>query len=60
VTNAHSPVPVLGPGSVVILAGPDVRYVVTGLETHGDRAALLLRTEDGRPWPDDRARENRP
>jgi hypothetical protein len=44
----------------VILAGPDVRYVVTGLETHGDRAALLLRTEDGRPWPDDRARENRP
>jgi hypothetical protein len=39
---------------VVILAGPDVRYVVGSLETSGPDAVLHLRTEDGEDWAADR------
>jgi hypothetical protein len=48
------PVPRLAPGTVVILAGPDVRYVVGSLETSGPDAVLRLRTEDGEDWAADR------
>lgn len=47
-------VPRLGPGSVIIIAGPDVRYVFRGLETSGATAKILLRTEDGLDWSADR------
>jgi hypothetical protein len=46
--------PRLAPGTVVILAGPDVRYVVGSLETSGPDAVLHLRTEDGEDWAADR------
>lgn len=49
--NAHpDDVPRIGPGSVVVLAGPDCEYVVIGLQTTAETAVLQLRTADGRPW----------
>jgi hypothetical protein len=43
------------PGTVVVVAGPDVPYVVGSLETSGADAVLHLRTVDGLPWEHDRA-----
>lgn len=48
---------VLAPGMTVVLAGPDMEYVITGLETSGADAVLHLRTSDGQPW--DAPREER-
>lgn len=42
--------PRVGPGTVVVLAGPDTRYVVDSLETSGPDAVLHLRTTDGLDW----------
>jgi hypothetical protein len=45
----------LAPGSVVVLAGPEVEYVVGALDTHGADALLHLRTVDGQDWHNDPA-----
>lgn len=47
-------IPRLAPGSTVVVAGPDVPYVVGSLETTGATAVLHLRTEDGLDWSADR------
>lgn len=51
-TSARIPTspPTIGPGTVVVLAGPDVAYVAGSLETNGADAVLRLRTVDGREW----------
>jgi hypothetical protein len=52
------PPPRIGPRDVVILAGPDVEYVVGNLETNGADAVLHLRTVDGLDWSDPRREED--
>lgn len=48
--DTHAP-PLLTPGTVVRIPGPDVDYVVNkGLETSGPKATLTFTTVDGLDW----------
>ena len=51
----QQPIPVLRPGTIVRIAGPDVLYVVNkGLETDGPTATLTFTTIDGLDWYEER------